>query len=251
MMLKIRKDQMAVMDQLALKHFEDQTAEELKQSFPKHARLLGEEKLRQRVREGFARARVYGLSSQNGLRLFVELTFLLGNAFDTDPQVSWAAQILSDSAAEEATRVERLYQKTTDYLQSVCGPNGEHIHAALAKVRGEALEGFPQSGLGAFQDFMLRRFLLLYPEKCRHVGEPALRRLIESGLQPARSYGLVTERGVTLLLALMFLLGSGFHQDSQFAFAAKVLADASLTDPNQKAERLKAEALAYLEQWLA
>jgi hypothetical protein len=250
-MLKIRKDQMEAMDQLAVKHFEERTTEELKQSFPKHARLLGEGKLRQRVRDGFARARAYGLSSRNGLRLFVELIFLLGNSFDTDPQVSWAAQILNDSAADEATRVDRLFQKTADYLQNVCGPNGEHINTALAKVRSEAPEGFSQSGAGRFEDYMLRRFWLLYPEKFRYVGDGALRRLIESGLQPARSYGLATERGVTLLLALMFILGSGFDKDPQFAFAAKVLTDASLADPNQKAERLKAEALAYLDQWSA
>jgi hypothetical protein len=248
-MLKIRSEQMAAMDQLALKQFEDRTVAELEQSFPKHARLLGKEKLSGIVHGGFERARAYGLKSRDGLRLFVELTLLLGHGFDLDPMVSWAAEILNDRETEEAARVERLFQKVTEYLQRVVGPDEAYLSAALEKVRREAPEGFAQSGVNRFEDYMLNRFLLLYPEKCGYVGEEALRRLVQNAVQRARRYGLTTERGATTLLGLMFLLGIGFDEDPKFEFASKVLNDASLADPNQKADRLRAEALEYLDKW--
>lgn len=248
-MLKIRPEQMTAMDQLAQEQFEQRTVEELQQSFPKHARLLGKEKLRQMVSQGFQRARAFGLESRNGLRLFVELTLLLGHGFDTDPQVSWAAQILNDKASDEAARVDRLYQKLTEYLERVVGPEEAYLKAALQKVRHEALEGFAQSGISRFEDYILNRFLLLYPEKVGCVGEKALRQLVQNALEPSRRLGLSSERGVTVLLGLMFLLGHRFDEDPRFPFAAAVLNDASLADPNQKADRLRAEALAYLDAW--
>jgi hypothetical protein len=249
--LKIRWEQMEVFDRAVLKDFEDQTLEHLKKGFPKHCRLLGEENLRKKVRQGFERARSYGLSSQNGLRLFVELTFLLGSGFDTDPQLPWAAEILKDTASDQAARVERLHQKSMEYLEKVCGPNNEHIDAVLARLRTEPLQGFSQSGIGRFEDYMVRRFWLLSPEKCRYIGEGCLRGLIQSGLDAARGYGLLNELGVTAYLGLMFILGSDFAGDLQYGFAQEVLSDQSLADPAQKANRLYAEALAYLDRWNA
>jgi hypothetical protein len=250
-MLTIRAEQMGAMGQAAVKNFEDQVIEDLKKSVPKHCRLLGEENLRKKVHAGFERARSYGLSSENGLRLFVELTFLLGSGFDKDPQLPWAAEILNASAADQAARVERLHQRSMDYLEKVSGPNNQYVNQVLARVRTEPLEGFSQGSLGGFEDYMVRRFGLLYPEKCLYVGEDALRGLIRSGLGSAKNHGLVTQRGVTLYLGLMFILGSGFDEDLQYTFASEVLSDKSVTDPATKANRLYAGALAYLDRWAA
>jgi hypothetical protein len=92
---------------------------------------------------------------------------------------------------------------------------------------------------------------MLYPEKCQCAGEDALRKVIRSGMAAARARGLTTERGVTLYLALVFLLGIAFDEDLQYPFAQVVLGDPSLTDPRKKAEALYEHSLEYLTHWRA
>ncbi len=248
-MLKIRKEQMETLDRAAIENFEKGLAAELAQALPKVAGIMGEERFRAKVRIGLARAREHRLVSQNGLRLFTHLTFLLGSAFDKDPQTSWAAEILSDPDSEEATRVERLHQRSLKHLEEVAGEGGKFVDGVLARLPAEALEGYSQSGLGDFEAYISRRFWLLYPQKCQCIGESALRKLIRDGMASARARGLTTERGVTLYLALAFLLGAGFDEDLQYPFAQEVLKDPALTEPRKKAELLYERALEYLKRW--
>jgi hypothetical protein len=248
-MLRIRKEQMETLERAAVERFEKSLEAELAQALPKVVEMMGEDRFRAKVRSGLARARERGLESQNGLRLFTHLTFLLGGAFDRDPQTAWAAEILDDRESDEEIRVERLHQRSVKHLEEVAGEGGKLIEAVLARLQSEALEGYSQSGLGDFEAYMLRRFWLLYPEKCKCIGENALRKIIRDGMASARARGLTTERGVTLYLALVFLLGVGFDEDPQYAFAQEVLRDPALTEPRKKAEALYAGALEYLKRW--
>ncbi len=248
-MLRIRKEQMETFDRVAVENFEKGLAAELGAALPKVREMMGEDRFLAKVRGGLARARGHGLESQNGLRLFTHLTFLLGSAFDRDPQTAWAGEILGDRGTDEVVRVERLHQRSMKHLEEVAGEGGEFIDRVLARLQAEALEGYSQSGLGDFEAYMLRRFWMLYPEKCQCVGENALRQIIRSGMAAARSRGLTTERGVTLYLALVFLLGITFDEDPQYPFAQAVLKDPSLADPRKKAELLYERALEYLKRW--
>jgi hypothetical protein len=73
--------------------------------------------------------------------------------------------------------------------------------------------------------------------------ERAAAGVIRSGMTAARSRGLTTERGVTLYLALAFLLGIGFADDPQYPFAREVLNDPAVTEPRKKTELLYERAL--------
>lgn len=238
----IRPEQMEVLEKASQANFEDAVVEEMRERFPKHCELLGDENLRRKVREGLETARGYGLASKRGLCLFVQLGFQLGAAFDLDPQYPWAAEILNDRAPSEPVRGERLEKKASECLAAISGPNGKFVYAALGRLRQESLEHLAGMGSRLWMTW-------LYPEKCRYIGEEALDKLVYASEEAARSYGLTTPGGVTVYVALAFFLGCGFDADPQFAFAQRILADEALADPAAKAAQLHQASLAYLENW--
>lgn len=250
--MRIRREQMEVFEQAAVQGLEQRLFTHLQECFPKHCQVLGEAAIRALIRFGCDRAAHHGFTAEPGQRLYLDLMLLLGSHFDEDPQLPWAAEILADrSQPDQGARAQRLHAKACEYLDRALGPNNQHLDGALRQIRQETLEGFARSGAGSFENYMIMRLSMLYPEKCQYIREDCLRNLIQRGVSFARSYGLTTERGVVLSIALMFFLGSAFDTDPQFPWAAAVLNEPSIPDPPTRANRLYAEALAYLDRWLA
>lgn len=250
-MLQIRQEQMEVLEQAVLRNFERRAMRHLQESFPKHARFMGEAGLQKVVGHGLERARAHGLVSERGQLLYLDLMLLVGSDFDQDPQLRWAGEVLADQAAAEGDRVARLHAAATAYLERVVGPNGEYIDRALQKLRQTPVEGFVTSGGGDFETYMRARLEAIYPEKCAHLGEDGVRALVRQGVVCARSHGLTTERGVVTAILLMLFLGSGFATDPQFPWAAAAIKDPAAAEPSARAERLYAAAKDYLQRWLA
>ena len=88
--MKIRKEQMAALDRAALKAFEDELVRHLQDFDPKHTTVLDEDGVRQVIRLGMERAAKYGLTNRGPIRFYIELMFLFGSDFDTDPWLPWA-----------------------------------------------------------------------------------------------------------------------------------------------------------------
>jgi hypothetical protein len=121
-MLEIREEQMAVFDQAARKTFEDEMVEHLAEFVPKQCEVIGEQQVRKVIQLGVERARIYSLTNRGPVRFYIELMFVFGSDFDTDPLLSWAAEILGDVLTNQMAKAGRLYEKTNDYLEKVSGP---------------------------------------------------------------------------------------------------------------------------------
>ena len=111
-MLTIRESQLKV---LAKESFERWLVQHVLRHFPQQAQSLDSDLLRTSVREKWARATRY-FSSESGICTFIDLTFLLGDEFDNDPQLPWAREILTKTAISDADRRRRLYEKTREHL---------------------------------------------------------------------------------------------------------------------------------------
>ena len=85
-MLQIRFDQMKVFEEAAWLHFEDEMVVHSREFSPKLCAVLGEEQLRVALRQAIKRAGGYGFTFRGPVRLYIELMFLFGSHFDTDPQ---------------------------------------------------------------------------------------------------------------------------------------------------------------------
>lgn len=249
-MLKIRKEQMEIFEQAAIRNFEDEMVQHLKKFSPRHCDVIGEDNVREVIRLGIERGKKYNLTNRGPVRFYIELMFMFGSDFDTDPQLPWAGKILNDPMeVDQKERADQLYEKMTNYLDNVAGPVNAYTLDALRKIRRAASEDVKFSG-EAFESGMLSQMKRIYPQKCNYVGDAPLRMLIQRGVELAATYSVTITRGVALFVVLMFALGHGFSDDPLFPWASRTLKDEQITDPLIRAKRLEAKALTYLSHVL-
>lgn len=247
-MLRIRPKQIETFESARADHFKSRTVQHLKESFPRHCAVLKEEGLLEVIHYGIKRAETYGLTHQSEVRLFIDLTLIFGRCFDTDLQLPWAAEILTDAdLTDQLVKAQRLYAAAMDYLDRVAGPDNELIDAALHKALNEPVE-MATGDVSRFQSAMLIKLEQLWSVKYDDMGEETARQLIKLGISAARRYGLKTESGVLIYIVMMYLLGVGFDRDPLFAWAAPILNDKAL-DRDDKAKQLHAAAINHCERW--
>lgn len=254
-MLVMREAQMTTFEQVAIHNFENRLLEHLKEFFPRHCEILGDEQVRKVIRLGIERAGQYDLTSERNVDLYVNLMFMLGSYFDQDPQLPWAAKILTDKdILNSNTRADRLYDRAMAFLNESAGQESQYFDRALRKAYELPFSILSRNGEDkelSFGEYILRLLDGFFPEKYQAVGDSAIRQLVRHGYQTARGHGLVDEQSIAAYIILTFMLGSGFVHDPQYPWAVVALSDsAANADPARKGELLYRKAVAYLENWL-
>jgi len=250
-MLQIRSEQMKVFEEVALKNFKDEMVQHLNRFAAKHCEIIGEEKVRETIQLGITDAQKYGLTNRGPVRFYIEMMFMFGSSFDTDPQYPWAVAILNDQTAyDQMDRAELLHQAMLTYLEKVAGSDNIHSITALRRIR-ERVDRPVTSSNDSFGNDMLREMKGIYPQKCSYVGDEPLKELIHQGMKSAKLHSMQHLRGSMLFVVLMFALGHGFADDPLFPWIGKTLADPLVVDPEKKAERIEKKAITYLNSVLA
>jgi hypothetical protein len=247
-MWTIRQDQTEAFRQYHLQKFEDEMVEHLNKFSPQHCKVAGELAVRQVIRTGIASASKYGFSNRGPVRSYIELMFAFGSYFDTDPQHPWASAVLSDREnVDQKVRANRLWNQMKDYFVVVFGPEQQYADAALQRLKRARAEDFvdPDQSL---EDSILRRLPSIYPQKCDYLGESVLRWIARRGFDIASDFGLVTDTGRTVVVALTFIAGHRFAEDPLWGWARKRMADTRLPDPDVRAQQLYSKAMLYLER---
>jgi hypothetical protein len=247
-MLSIRPAQMKVLEQSALRQFEDEMVVHSRAFSPRLCEVLGEEQLRVALRRAIERAGGYGFTFRGPIRLFIELMFLFGSAFDTDPQYPWAARILK-TPHDQMLRAEQLCDKTVDYQEKVSGPDGTNTRRALRDLLVVAQRPVTFSS-NDFVAGLRQEMSRVFPQKAAYIGGEGLTALIQQGRTEARSYRF-SLRGETLLAVLMFAFGHGCADEPLYPWIAGTLKDVRIADPAARAERLEKKAVTWLEHVLA
>jgi hypothetical protein len=248
-MLQIREEQMAVFEQAALRRFEDEMVVHSKDFSPRLCDVIGEEQLRVALRRAMARAGRYGFTYRGPIRLFIELMFLFGSAFDTDPQYPWAGKILHASH-DQMQRAEQLCDKTLDYQEKVSGPDAANTRKALDQL--SILARQPATApTGDFVRNALQEISRVFPQKAAYIGEEGLKGLIDEARTEAWKYRFPAGRGETLLVVLMFAFGHRCTDDRLYPWIARTLKDERIIEPAARAERLRKKAVTWLDHVLA
>src|ERR1041384_1822737 len=230
----------------------------LKNFAPNHSKILSEDELRVVIRHGMKQAESHGFTSERSLRIYTELMLMLGAGFDSDPQLQWVAELLKDETiTDEVTRIDRLQERAWAYVDDVLpdfdntedesSPNSfiEQIRQ-LQRERAEVLQ---PAAIAEFYQRTMWQLKQALPRKCELLGEQSLRRLVNSGIQLARSYQITTERGCAFFVTGIFLLGSGFDKDPQLPWIAKILNDTSMSGEKAKVDRLLVEAIDCIKRF--
>jgi hypothetical protein len=246
--MRIRSEQMEAFEQAARQRFEEEMIEHSKNFAPPICEVIGDEQLRVALRAAMARADSYGFTYRGPIRLFIEMMFLCGSSFDTDPQYPAIAQVLR-SPADQMQRAEQIHQGYLDYLERVSGPDAENVHKALKDLL--AFARTPVTFSSDFASDMLREMNRIFPQKTAYVGEPGLRALIDEGIEEARAYYFPTIRETALLVILKYSFGHGCTDDPLYPWISRTLKDEKIVDPTARAARLEKKALTWLEHVVA
>lgn len=169
-MLIIRDEQMKVFEEVALRSYEDEMVQHIKQFTPRHSEIIGEPAVRQVIRKGIEQAKEYGLTNRGPVRFYIELMFMLGSYFDTDPQYPWAEEILTNSEiTDQMQRADRLYEKAMDFIDKVSGLNHKYEEEAIRRFSQMRFEDFSMS-----KNEIVMHLKRIYPQKCEYIGEQAI-----------------------------------------------------------------------------
>lgn len=103
-MLKIREEQLEPFSSEAMTYFETRAVAHLRRDLVKQTGAFSDDDLRTRVRQCISRAAQYGLTTEKQVMCFVDVTYLLGPNFDSDPRQRWANELLRSSKVASADK---------------------------------------------------------------------------------------------------------------------------------------------------
>jgi hypothetical protein len=109
-MFTIRKEQVAVLSKVEARTIESRQLSHIRETYPKKVDALGEDKIREIIRDAPKRATKYGFKGDPHVLKYVEVMVLWGRDFDADPQLPWAAQILR-KRKKPAVKLSTLYEE--------------------------------------------------------------------------------------------------------------------------------------------
>ena len=248
-MLQIRPSQKEVFRQVALGRFAAEMVAHAQEFSPKLCGVLGEEQVRAVVQRALDGGDRYKFTNRGPLRLYVELTFLYGGSFDTDPQYPWAAKILRRSG-DQMARAQELYEQVLAYQQAVSGPGGMHTRRALTSLQ-VFLRHDPVFTADGYAMEIRRGLQRVFPEKMIYLGDDAVTGLIHESNVEARRWRLPPGTGEALLAVLKFSFGHGCTDDLLYPWIARTLQDERIADPAARTERLQRKAVTWLDHVLS
>jgi hypothetical protein len=116
-MLVIRKEQMAVLEAAVGKRFREQLQAHLRQEFVEQTQPLSDAQLREAIDEGIRRGRLYGITTERDLMLFVDLTFILAPKFEEARGMEFARRVLLNSELDGEEKMSLIYQQLAEQQQ--------------------------------------------------------------------------------------------------------------------------------------
>ena len=246
-MLVISQAQMDAFSQASVLPFKREMVLHCFAFFPVLCAVLGEVGTGHVVSRAILEARRVGFTAKGPVRLFIELTFLFGSDFPSDPQYPWIRETLGDGRPEnQAARAMALFRMVRTYQQQVLGPSDVNAMRALAKLRDLASQEvhFPRESRLAGLVHTLHQ---IYPEKVAFAeSDQALPLLIEASIRKTAANRLPEGRAELLVLALMFAFGHGCFEDPLYPWIGHTVQDERLAEPGARALRLERKALTWL-----
>ncbi|MGK3961301.1 hypothetical protein WMF38_50620 [Sorangium sp. So ce118] len=143
-MFKITLSQMTACSEVSAQSFADKLTRHLVEAVPSHSEVMGTSALRGMVERGITRAASHGITAQKDVCLFLAVTSALGEGFDTDPALPWAADVLGpENPLDASTKARQLWTVVESDVLPEGAPDGSGAisarpSAAIAMALAEA-----------------------------------------------------------------------------------------------------------------
>ena len=110
-MLKIRKEQMELLNQKMAEDFESRIYKHLVKTYPDMLKRTPKQDVQQSIQAGIKRAAVYGLIAEYDVVRFIDLMYQLSPDFDSSPKNSWIRKVLDDPEIHPREKMDLIYEK--------------------------------------------------------------------------------------------------------------------------------------------
>ena len=111
-MMKIRAEQIAVLEAHKRRQFEDHVFAHLNKVLPEQLEQVegGEDEIRQAIGDGIERAKNYGITKERDVTLFIDLDFGVARDFEKRRDMAWAFKILTDEELPGTAKIDLIYE---------------------------------------------------------------------------------------------------------------------------------------------
>jgi hypothetical protein len=117
-MLTIRKEQIRVFDEMAMKQFIERMVIYVRKHFPEESKSMDGEQLKNHICDVIPVAKKYGLVSERDICKYINLSMFYGTGFDKKPENDWMARMLMDSSEPNPSiRIRKLYKEVLNRLE--------------------------------------------------------------------------------------------------------------------------------------
>jgi hypothetical protein len=253
--MRMRTEQFEVLQDYAEAVFVAEMAAHLRSFAPRICEIVGAQGVNKIAESGIKRARSYGLENRGPIGFFLQLTCSLGTGFDTDPQLQWAAETLTDDSIQtDMLRIELLHKQMVVYFDLIAGPNNQYATQAIKKAVNFDPMQAPAGGWS--QQAIMDLLAYIHPQKFNFIGEAVAAVIIRKAVTEVEIHQLPVEKGAVAVLAgIQFALGHRICEDPFYPWIAATLENTRIIDREQKLNRLSSKlqtygkhALAYLLQ---
>ncbi len=248
-MLNINTEQMKVFEEASIRSFEDEMVLHSQEFSAKLCEVIGEDQLRIALRQAIKRADSYRFTLKGPIRLYIELMFIFGSDFDTDPQFPAIAEVLQSDEGE-MQRAEKIYKWVLDYNKQVNGIKNINLNQALKSLSITAKVDVKFTAY-SFTEEIYQEMQRAFPQKVDYVGKEKLTILINKARTESEKYEFRTIRGQSTIIVLMFVFGHGCLNDPLYPWVNKTLRDKKIKDSSTRENRLERQSLTWLEHALA
>ena len=249
-MLIIRPEQMKAFQKAALRNLSKEMVERAAEFAPFAHENIGRAGVARVVDIGIESAERHGLTEPGPVRAYIEIMFLLGTFFDSDPQYPWAPEILSaEQGPDQVLKADRLHARTAEFMESAAGPDNSYLKTALSFVGDMTSEDLPQTGSDIEEVY--RMLTEIYPEKTESISREAVEALVAHAKELMDTYRIESPSGIPLFTLMMVLFGWGCFRDPRFPWIAESLSAQAQTDPAGGIEQLYSRTKAYTRHMLA
>lgn len=243
----IRQEQIEAFRRDHRQRFEDDMVAHLVKFAPKQWQVIGDQTGREVIRLGMKQAGRHGFNSRGPVRLYVDLMFVLGSYFDTDPQLPWAASILQTlEMAGEMVRAQWLFNEFKEYAARVLGSENRYFTQALRHLNEIAIEDLIIPGI-LLEDSALRAFQTIYPQVYWYLGEGRLKTIIQQSFAVGLSYGFNSDKAMLLMVGLSCFMGHGFTLDPLCGWIGRRMDGTRFPDADKRTEELYGKALLFMK----
>ena len=246
-MITIREDQIFAFETVALQNFEKKMVTHCQLFSSQLCDTVADSNIRLFVQRSIKRAYSYGLTLNGSVSFYIELALMLGCDFDTDPQYIGLSEILEQEMSDEMSKADQLYEWFNQYEQ-ILETESENKYSQAKRIL-DSFSNYPiKLSSPAFVDNVIQEFKRVSIKKVKYIGDQRLTDLINQARQEAHNHDILSDRGFSVLVTLLYTLGHRCLYDPMYPWLSDMLNNKREMDQESFTQYVESQCMRWIEK---